>query len=81
MSQGVECYSCLPKTAWPPTSQETFYQKVKVSDVPVLFSDSVLRGVPYRKQLYREDSLADPNAAMQDIPFYKKQKRVAQVGS
>ena len=19
MSQGVECYSCLPKTAWPPT--------------------------------------------------------------
>ena len=20
MSQGVECYSCLPKTAWPPTS-------------------------------------------------------------
>ena len=21
MSQGVECYSCLPKTAWPPTSQ------------------------------------------------------------
>ena len=21
MSQGVECYSCLPKTAWPPTLQ------------------------------------------------------------
>ena len=21
MSQGVECYSCLPKTAWPPTSK------------------------------------------------------------
>ena len=21
MSQGVECYSCLPKTAWPPTYQ------------------------------------------------------------
>ena len=19
VSQGVECYSCLPKTAWPPT--------------------------------------------------------------
>ncbi|MGE5809209.1 MAG: NADH-ubiquinone oxidoreductase-F iron-sulfur binding region domain-containing protein [Nitrospirota bacterium] len=57
--------------------QETFYQKVKESDIPVLFSDSVLRGIPYRKQLYREDSLADPNAAMQDIPFYKKQKRVA----
>ena len=24
MSQGVECYSCLPKTAWPPTSVTIF---------------------------------------------------------
>ena len=23
MSQGVECYSCLPKTAWPPTFART----------------------------------------------------------
>ena len=23
MSQGVECYSCLPKTAWPPTCCES----------------------------------------------------------
>jgi NADH-quinone oxidoreductase subunit F/NADP-reducing hydrogenase subunit HndC len=57
--------------------QETFYQKVKVADIPELFSTSVLHGVPYRKQLYREFSLSEPNAAMQDIPFYKKQKRVA----
>ena len=26
MSQGVECYSCLPKTAWPPTSAEILAQ-------------------------------------------------------
>jgi NADH:ubiquinone oxidoreductase subunit F (NADH-binding)/(2Fe-2S) ferredoxin/Pyruvate/2-oxoacid:ferredoxin oxidoreductase delta subunit len=57
--------------------QETFYQKVKVSDIPELFSTSVLNGMPYRKQLYREFSLSEPNAAMQDIPFYKKQKRLA----
>src|SRR5271169_633962 len=57
--------------------QEIFYQKVKVEDVPGLLSESVLKGLPYRKQLYREDSIADPNVAMQDIPFYKKQKRVA----
>ncbi len=56
---------------------ETFYQKVKVADIPELFSTSVLNGVPYRKQLYREFSLSDPNVAMQDIPFYKKQKRLA----
>jgi NADH-quinone oxidoreductase subunit F/NADP-reducing hydrogenase subunit HndC len=57
--------------------QEIFYQKVKEYDIPRLFSESVLRGVPYRKQLYREDPVSDPNVAMQDIPFYKKQKRVA----
>jgi (2Fe-2S) ferredoxin len=57
--------------------QEIFYQKVKVVDVPTLFSDSVLHGVAYRKQLYREFSLSDPNEKVQDIPFYKKQKRLA----
>jgi NADH:ubiquinone oxidoreductase subunit F (NADH-binding)/(2Fe-2S) ferredoxin len=57
--------------------QEIFYQKVKVPDVSGIFSESVLRGMPYRKQLYREDSLADPNVAVGDIPFYKKQKRLA----
>jgi len=57
--------------------QEIFYQKVKVDDVPTLFSDSVLHGVPYRKKLYREFPLSDPNEKVQDIPFYKKQKRVA----
>jgi len=57
--------------------QEIFYQKVKEHDIPRLFSESVLKGVPYRKQLYREDPVSDPNVAMQDIPFYKKQKRVA----
>jgi len=57
--------------------QEIFYQKVTVEDVPGLLSESVLKNVPYRKQLYREHSIADPNVAMQDIPFYKKQKRVA----
>jgi NADH:ubiquinone oxidoreductase subunit F (NADH-binding)/(2Fe-2S) ferredoxin len=57
--------------------QETFYQKVKADDVPGIFSTSVLRGIPYRKQLYRELPMAEPNEEMQDIPFYKKQKRVA----
>jgi NADH:ubiquinone oxidoreductase subunit F (NADH-binding)/(2Fe-2S) ferredoxin len=57
--------------------QQIFYQKVKVEDVPGIFSTSVLYGMPYRKQLYREVPLAEPNEEMQDIPFYKKQKRLA----
>src|SRR3990172_7797038 len=31
--------------------QEIFYQKVKVDDVSGIFNTSVLRGMPYRKQL------------------------------
>ncbi len=58
-------------------SQNIFYQKVKPADVPTLFSDSVLNNVPYRKRLYREFPLSDPNEKVQDIPFYKKQKRLA----
>ena len=57
--------------------QEIFYQKVKVQDVCGSFRQSVLCGILYRKQLYREDSLAEPNVAIKDIPFYKKQKRLA----
>jgi NADH-quinone oxidoreductase subunit F/NADP-reducing hydrogenase subunit HndC len=57
--------------------QQIFYQKVKAEDVPGIFSTSVLYGMPYRKQLYREVPLAEPNEEMQDIPFYKKQKRLA----
>ncbi|HAR44802.1 MAG TPA: NADH-quinone oxidoreductase subunit F [Nitrospiraceae bacterium] len=57
--------------------QEIFYQKVKADDVPSIFSNSLLRGIPYRKQLYRARPLDEPNTLMKDIPFYKKQKRVA----
>ena len=37
MSQGVECYSCLPKTAWPPTCFG-FITTDEGSDVFVHFS-------------------------------------------
>jgi NADH-quinone oxidoreductase subunit F/NADP-reducing hydrogenase subunit HndC len=57
--------------------QGIFYQKVKVPDVEGIFTNSVLRGMPYRKQLYREQPLSDPNVEMLDIPFYKKQVRLA----
>ena len=30
MSQGVECYSCLPKTAWPPTCCIKAYQFMEI---------------------------------------------------
>ncbi len=57
--------------------QNYFYQKVKPEEVSGIFTDSVLRGIPYRKDLYRETPLSEPNAVVKDIPFYKKQRRVA----
>ena len=43
MSQGVECYSCLPKTAWPPTSKT--YQLEPVP--PALVASRSLLGCGY----------------------------------
>jgi NADH:ubiquinone oxidoreductase subunit F (NADH-binding)/(2Fe-2S) ferredoxin len=57
--------------------EQIFYQKVKADDIPRLFSESVMNNVPFRKQLYREAPTTEPNVVMQDIPFYKKQKRLA----
>ena len=53
-----------------------FYQKVRPEDAQELISDSVLRGIPLRKRLYRSTPLAEPDERIQDISFYKKQHRL-----
>ena len=54
MSQGVECYSCLPKTAWPPTSPlfseqstrvEVFETGLKVIDLIAPFTKGGKTGI------------------------------------
>ena len=42
MSQGVECYSCLPKTAWPPTSC-------------ISIDEEVVHGIPGERKLSEGD--------------------------
>lgn len=54
-----------------------FYQKTKPVNVPWIMSYSILGNMPYRQGLYRDDILSDPVPVMTDIPFYKKQKRIA----
>ena len=44
MSQGVECYSCLPKTAWPPTSSWAFSKNVSVILGYDIYNDQQLAG-------------------------------------
>jgi NADH-quinone oxidoreductase subunit F/NADP-reducing hydrogenase subunit HndC len=55
----------------------TFYQRVKVKDVSPLMDYTFTMGVPYRPALYRDTLVGEPIASVEDIPFYKKQVRIA----
>jgi NADH-quinone oxidoreductase subunit F/NADP-reducing hydrogenase subunit HndC len=56
---------------------EIFYQKTKPEDVPWIMGYSVFGGLPYRQGLYRDNFLSEPVPVMTDVPFYKKQTRIA----
>jgi NADH-quinone oxidoreductase subunit F/NADP-reducing hydrogenase subunit HndC len=54
-----------------------FYQRTKPKNVPWIMNYSMLGNLPYRQGLYRDDIHSEPIAEMDEIPFYKKQKRLA----
>ncbi len=54
-----------------------FYQRTKPADVASIMNYSMVGNMPYRQGLYRDSILDDPIPLMNDIPFYKKQKRIA----
>lgn len=54
-----------------------FYQRTKPEHVPSIMSYSLSGTMPYRQGLYRDNILSEPIPEMTDIPFYKKQKRLA----
>jgi NADH-quinone oxidoreductase subunit F/NADP-reducing hydrogenase subunit HndC len=54
-----------------------FYQRTKPKNVPWIMNYSMLGNMPYRQGLYRDDIHSEPIAEMNEIPFYKKQKRLA----
>ena len=53
-----------------------FYQRVQVKDVPVIFSFSVRRNLPYELLLDRDAETFEPIESMDKVPFYSKQKRL-----
>ena len=57
--------------------QEIFYQRTKPKHVPGIMSYSMMGKMPYRQGLYRDNFLSEPIPEITDIPFYKKQKRIA----
>jgi NADH-quinone oxidoreductase subunit F/NADP-reducing hydrogenase subunit HndC len=56
---------------------EIFYQRVKPNQASSLISYTFVGGMPYRQALYREDIMSEPVLEMLDLPFYRKQTRIA----
>jgi NADH:ubiquinone oxidoreductase subunit F (NADH-binding)/(2Fe-2S) ferredoxin len=54
-----------------------FYQKVKPEHARSIMSYTVAGGLPFRQSLYRNNILEEPIPEMTNVPFYKKQLRIA----
>ncbi len=57
--------------------QGIFYQKVKPDHAKSILAYTVVGGTPFRQSLYRDNILSEPIPEMLDVPFYKKQLRIA----
>lgn len=57
--------------------QDIFYQRMKPNQAHHVVSNTVVGGLPYREGLFRENILTEPVLRMEDVPFYKKQVRIA----
>ena len=56
--------------------QKIFYQQVKVEDVPDIISRTVVKGEVLEKLLYRDPLTGKVVMQEEEVPFYKKQRRL-----
>jgi NADH:ubiquinone oxidoreductase subunit F (NADH-binding)/CBS domain-containing protein/(2Fe-2S) ferredoxin len=54
-----------------------FYQKVGGEKVKDIMSNTLSAGSPVRELLYRESFLSEPVKEVENVPFYRKQLRIA----
>jgi NADH:ubiquinone oxidoreductase subunit F (NADH-binding)/(2Fe-2S) ferredoxin len=54
-----------------------FYQKVRSGDAADIVNYTFVRNTAFRQSLFRNDILSEPITEMNEIPFYKKQVRIA----
>ncbi len=54
-----------------------FYQKVSPEKINEIISTTYAAGLPVRDLLFRDDIFEQPKEVMEEIPFYKKQMKVA----
>ena len=56
--------------------QGLFYQRVKAKDVDEIIQQTLIRGQPVERLLYKDPQTGEPIHTEQEIPFYKLQQRV-----
>ena len=56
--------------------QKIMYQRVKPEDAPAIFQETVLNGKILENLLYEHPTTGERISTEEDIPFYKKQKRI-----
>ena len=58
------------------TKEDIFYSNVELADIPEIVRDTVLRGIVVERLLYEDPETGELIKSSDEIPFYKKQKRV-----
>ena len=53
-----------------------FYNRVTAEDVPEIVSETLIKGNPIDKLLWKDPATGEPCMVERDIPFYKKQGRL-----
>jgi len=56
--------------------ERTCYLKVRVKDVPVIVSETLMSNKAVRSLLFKDPATEERIAAIDDIPFFKHQKRI-----
>jgi len=54
-----------------------FYQRVKIEDAQEIVTNTLAAGFPVRHLLYRDSIVHEPYEMADELPFYKKQYRIA----
>jgi NADH-quinone oxidoreductase subunit F/NAD(P)H dehydrogenase (quinone)/NADP-reducing hydrogenase subunit HndC len=56
---------------------DTFYQKIKLDDIPKIVDDHLINGKPVKKLLYKDPASKEIIATLSDIPFFAHQQPVS----
>ena len=56
--------------------RKVLYQRVKPEDAPTIFQETVLKGKVIESLLYEHPTTGEKISAEEDVPFYKKQRRI-----